>query len=85
MKSALIIVERPGFKDVLGLGEQDELGYLQTSVSSQLSGYVFLQLPAVALPGLQVATYRLTEVFARPVNNSLVAHATAQIWLCLSC
>jgi hypothetical protein len=46
---------------------------------------VFLQLPAVALPGLQVATYRLTEVFARPVNNSLVAHATAQIWLCLSC
>ncbi len=46
---------------------------------------VFLQLPAVALPSLQVASHRRTEVFAGPVNDSLVAHVTVQIWLCLGC
>jgi hypothetical protein len=63
--AALILVEPPGFRDVLGLGEQDELVYIQTLVSQPPCGGFFLQLPAVALPSLRVASHRRTEVFAR--------------------
>jgi len=38
MRTALIIVEPPGFKDVLGLGEQDELVYVQRLLSHPPSG-----------------------------------------------
>ena len=38
VRAALIIVEPPGFKDVLGLGEQDELVYVQRLLSQPPSG-----------------------------------------------
>jgi len=38
VRTALIIVEPPGFKAVLGLGEQGELVYVQTLVSQPPSG-----------------------------------------------
>jgi hypothetical protein len=36
--AALIILEPPGFKDVLGLGEHDELVYVQILVSQPPNG-----------------------------------------------
>jgi hypothetical protein len=38
VRAALIILEPPGFKDVLGLGEHDELVYVQILVSQPPNG-----------------------------------------------
>ena len=82
---ALILVEPPGFKDVLDLGEQDELVYVQKLVSQPPSG---LCLTPVARSGITQSGGGKSQAqggIRSSVNDSLVAHVTAQIWLCLGC
>ncbi len=85
MRTALIIVEQPGFKDVLGLGEQDELVYVQTLVSQPPSGGFLSPVACSGITRSAGGTSQAHGGIRLPVNDSLVAHVTAQSWLWLGC
>ena len=70
---------------MLGLGEQDELVYVQTLVSQPPSGRFLSPVAPGAITRSAGGTSQAHGGIRLPVNNSLVAHVTVQSCLCLGC
>lgn len=68
MRAALIIVESPGFNEVLGLGAQGELVHIQTFVSqSAVKRFNEDVLRRFALPNeVELYASALRPIFERP-------------------